>query len=236
MNREQIKKQKEIMYAAKVSDILNKNWSIKGSDNERAFPDLIVTDSDGTFGLEVTEVYSDIEKKGSAKKKHEGFNKHKMRAISRDYYKNCPIPLMVKISGNIDNREKIVSVLTNLAKKLEHFESREVKIENNTKLYIQRLTDDFKSYQRWVHIDDHIGFARHLKAKYLLEIIKGKADKLPKYKTNINDISLLLVIDPLYNSGKTLYDGLQLDSCGFKDIYLLRYPECVQKITVNKKR
>ena len=143
MNREYIKKQKEIMYASKVSEILNENWSIKGSDNERTFPDLIVTDSYGTFGLEVTEVYSDIEKKGSAKKKYEGFNKHKMKSISRDYYKNCQIPLMVKISGSIDNREKIVGILTNLAKKLEEFESREVKIENKACYLGCALPDKF---------------------------------------------------------------------------------------------
>lgn len=69
-----------------------------------------------------------------------------------------------------------------------------------TKLYIRRLPDSCGQYRRWICINNSVGWVRSLDVGEILARIRVKASRLPSYKSAVDRVRLLLVVDRTHES------------------------------------
>lgn len=223
---------REENYAKKAGDLLGESWKLRPSPNEVSWPDLLVTTEREEFGLEVREIYLDEAKKGSIKKANENNNLKIIQELANSYYKSNPLPIEVRLLGDITNFDQILYTITNNVLRLSIFEQKRIEPYSGCIVYIQRIPDQLGEYKRWDYISDKVGWVSNVDKEVIDRAIALKAKKLSKYAINISDIRLLLVSDKIFNSGKArMTDDITFDSHGFKIVYYLSYPESVRKLS-----
>ena len=223
-----IQKKNEIVYAESLSKDFGLNWSIKPSPDEQNWPDLIVSADDETFGLEVRYYFKDEHSTGSLLKKNESQRQRVLRELSSRYYEKRKNPLHLKIGGQLSSQnidqiiESLLSVYGNEWEILE----KEITIENTqTQLFIRFLPDSFQNYDRWIYLDDNIGWVKRISDIEIENLAKLKSKKLDKYKQNINKVSLLIVANRIKNSGRVqLEPTMKINTYGFNNVYFYIYP------------
>jgi len=226
-------KKREIMFAKETGKLLGESWDIKSSPDEENCPDLIVAAELGKFGLEVREIYLDESKKGSTKKANEKNNQKKIKKLADDYYKTTcsPIPVKVKLLGDLNCHNQLLNTITREVKQLSPLEQKKIELHNGCSIYITRLPEHFEEYKRWDYVTDMTGWVGYINKDLIQKIIAEKAQNIPKYTREIPDIRLLLVSDRVFNSGKArLASNTICDACGFTNVYYLSYPEEACKI------
>ena len=98
-------------------------------------------------------------------------------------------------------------------------------------LFVTKLPAQYNGYKEWVYIKDKVGWVGKLDDELIQEKVIEKSKKLDKYIKNIQDVRLLLVCNPSFNSGKFEYtQTIPIDHKGFKEIYFLSNPNIVKKI------
>ncbi len=221
----QYQKNIELIYAEKVAELLNEPWEVEPSPDEISWPDLVVTAQSGKFGLEVRELYFDEASKGSANKAKEKVNLKTIQKLAAAYYKKDCIPVKVDLLGDITERDKILSMLTKEVPKLSEMEQKRIQPYSGCVAYLRRLPNHFREYRRWNYVSDKVGWVRKIDKAIIDRAITIKSKNLKKYQKNISDISLLLVSDRTYNSGKDrLENEFACNRRGFKNIYYFSYP------------
>ena len=86
-------------------------------------------------------------------------------------------------------------------------------------------------YSRWQYLTDRVGWVQQIDWLTIQQLITEKSKKLAKYQTNISTVSLLLVADATFNSGKIAIGSEELvNLSGFNSVYILIYPDKVLKI------
>jgi hypothetical protein len=204
----------------------------EGPDFKIIFPDRI-------FGLEVTSLFRDENRKGSPIKRNESIRGKWLSEVSEKYYEKSQLPLSVKIlikSGKLECDPNALAHELAQRSNLEIYEKTEFEFTAaancKLKMWIVRLPDKFKRCNLWTFIDNHIGFSREIDEAVILNKVKKKAAKLPKYKERYSKIVLLIVLDRTYESGMfhQITEELVLPDCGFSSVYLALYPENYIKI------
>lgn len=236
-------KEREKLYAAKVATLLGEVWDISEPEDEINWPDLIVKHLDKRFGVEISEIYlDDSQTNGSPMKEDEAYIQNYISDISKEYYQSDNIPINVQLAGLNRKRgrnkkdikeeqEIIINALVSSSKTLKELEKTRVEIFRGCVAYIQRLPESFGKYTRWIYTSDNVGWVYTPSASYFEEKIKKKAKKLSKYKRNLEEVSLILVANRIYNSGRmSIENDIQLKENGFKNVYFLSYPDFVSKM------
>lgn len=221
-------KESEKFKAELLSIRKNYTWRISIPPNEVEWPDLIIEDENGKFGLEVRDYYIDEGERGSIKKTRESQNQKIIDAIEKEYSKNNPYSLKVDFVGEINDYlfDDIQEFLKSLS--LNVWENKVIRIpnaESNLSIYITRIPDNLNSNFTWRCINDHAGFVDQNPVKNINKIIKEKARKIQKYKKNLTIISLLIYIDSKYSSGMLrLNSNDKIEKDEFEKVYILLEP------------
>jgi hypothetical protein len=220
----------EEFYALKLAELLKEDWKIKTAPDEVSWPDLLVAYNGKNFGLEVREIYLDESRKGSPKRAKETFHIKQVKLICEQYYKTTGIPILAKFLGSIENVERIVSCITSM-QPLNDFEQIKLEPYLGSVVFVTKLPDSCAKYDRWIYVSDRVGWVSKLDIELIESKILEKARKLQKYSKNIDDVRLLLVSNSELNSGKhQIPDVNELDTQGFKEVYILKYPDRVSVI------
>ena len=201
-------------------------------------PDFYVTYSSKRIAVEVTNIYIEPNpgRKGSKSKRQESLRGQWLRQLSLDYYEECKIPINVKISFPCSEELQTdisCEVLTVLHKSAEltDWEWKTYKLECDRKIVeidIHRLSGiaDFEGYSRWTCITDRIGEVAPISEDHINNALQKKEKKLETYRSDCDEVWLLLVIDKSWKSGKLLFDDKQLalKNTAFDSVWLLEYP------------
>ncbi|MCO7228744.1 hypothetical protein NH398_05795 [Halomonas sp. CnH100-B] len=235
-------KRQEILFAKRVASLLGEAWEIKEGKNEEEWPDLTVTHQGDTFGVEVLEINIDNSEEGSKLREKENYAKKYLSQLAENYYQKSSIPINVKLSGinrNKENKGKksktaqkknIIDTLVAISKDIEELEQKRVEIHRGCVAYIRRLPARFKNYNQWEYVPDRVGWVHSPSASFFQKELDKKIENLDKYKKHMHDVRVLLVANRAYNSGRIAFsDDIQLNKNGFKNVYILIFPEFVKK-------
>lgn len=221
-----MQKQREISYAMKAAELLNKSWQVQTAPDEISWPDLVVTEDTCAFGLEVREVYLDETTGGSPKKALEAHNRKAVAALAKEYYVRNRVPIKLNLLGGGGEQKDLLHLLADEAGKLCVWEQKRFESGDGGVAYITRLPVEFQGYSRWTSVSDQVGWVATIDQALLESVIEKKAEKLEKYRKNISDLRLLMVSDRIYNSGKARLDStIQCQSFGFSAVYYMSFPE-----------
>jgi hypothetical protein len=228
----QKKKEIEIFYAEKTSQLLGESWRIVVADNENDWPDLIVSTELQKFGLEVREIYFDETKTGSPRKAKEKNNLKAINDLADAYYKRTLPPIRVSFLCDIIISDLLLQAIINAAGQLSERQQMEIEPYNGCRIIILRLPDSMETYKRWEYINDRIGWVRNVDKGIIEKFIFEKAQKLTKYNTFISDVRLLLVSNRMFSSGKAelAEHNLFINTYGFNEVYYLSYPDAAFKL------
>lgn len=228
MTREK-QKQSEALYAANLSKDMSYGWIVDVPFNEDDWPDLMITtSSNDKFGLEVRDMYVDDSSKGSIEKGNESFRHKLLKKLSVEYYAKRGVPILLDIRGPFYNESvgKILDYL--LSVKLQEWVHTEHDIiihNKKTRLFIERLPSDFGQYCYWKCMDDNIGWVERITEDKIEKIVKEKSIHIDKYRKNVSNVSLLIVANRIYNSGKMLLEkSREINTCGFDKVYFYMHP------------
>lgn len=226
----QKKKKNELFYASEAAKCLKEDWNIFEKYDEENYPDFVVEHENICFGLEVTQYFRDFGefRKGSAVKAHEVKNNTRLIDLASEYYEISDIPLMVRFYGIFFTDESIPNKLAELAKIINQGDRAEYIFKNGLKAYVQRLSDEFTHYNRWQLLNDRGGWVHRIPKENIQIIVQNKSKKLDKYKTYVENVSLLIYLDPIFNSGQCVYEGDDIDTCGFKNVYFMKRPDFIR--------
>ena len=237
-------KKQELESAKCTSNLLNEEWCIKEPPNETEWPDLVIRHNEQRFGLEVRNIFLDekasgslLKKSGSSLKKGESHRAMLLKKLSEMYYEKSNIPLAIHIAGEL-KKELLAELLEHIIKEVVllsvDYKRKRVVINNRkTKIYLFRLPDEMGKYERWLYIDDSVGWVSRLSNEYIEKVVNEKEAKADKYLANISSVRLLLVLDTAKNSGRAeIPTELPVVSDKFEMVYLLSCRE--KKVVVSK--
>lgn len=227
MTRE-IQKQTEILYAENLSKDMGYDWIVEVPPNEDDWPDLLIKTAHDKFGLEVRDMYVDESRKGSIEKRDESFRRDLLSELSVKYYAEKNVPILLNIRGpfNKDSVDKILEYL--LTTEFQEWITIEHDIIINSKkttLFIERLPSSFGDYSYWKCMDDSFGWVERITEDKIEMIIKEKSLNIDKYKKNVSNVSLLIVSNRIYNSGKLLLEkSRKVNTYGFGKVFFYMHP------------
>jgi hypothetical protein len=236
MTRESQKKE-ELNFAKKAGELLGERWNIDESPNENDWPDLVISDVNQKFGLEVRNLYKDEIKSGSSLREIESIRASNLVRLSEAYYKISNIPISLNILGDINRKgvSEVANILKEKAESLSEQNELDFKIDQfEIKFYITRLPMSFGQYNRWQNVGDYVGWVSELLFQKIQSAISIKESKLDKYRSNIEDVRLLLVVNRMKNSGRVKLPGNISDiTSSFNVVYLMLYPEKIVRVHSN---
>ena len=240
LSQESKKKIKELIFAEKAKQLLNKEWCIKSIPEPLDFE---VQYNEEIFGLEITDVFIDTskaeeeeKKTGSRSKKSESDHNNIVSEWAQRYYSKGGSPICAEFlerSGTIldmkdHSLDDLIYMMIEKAPKdlgvNDEFELHGVKV-------FMTYAGNLSEYSNWPIINHKVGWVKQNAEEDILAAINKKKKKLSEYKKKYEHIELLLVAYPSNNSGKLLCpDNISVSDSGFRAIYFMSYPESIQQI------
>jgi hypothetical protein len=228
MTRERQKK-RERAFVEEAARLLGAAWKM----DDREPPDFEITEGNGKFGLEVTEIFAGLNNHGGAEmKKRESKMDKRIDELRREYEAKHNIALWVRFTGNVCH-----GTLAIVVKLLESadFPSRPmweaVRLDGRNGLYVRARKQPKAD---WQNIMDRVGWMDRWPHGKIADAIAKKANELPRYKAEVgDDVRLLIVADQFRNSGKLRLEqrDAAFDLHGFTKVYFYSYPESVVELT-----
>ena len=224
------KKDVERLYAHKAARALGEKWEIIDIPEPLDF--IIRTPGGGTFGLEIMELFDDQGPSGSPLKLIEANQRSIMRSVIEGYYAAGGHPIRVNFVGSLSDPDNIIASLLRESQGAGADEISIAAQEGIPKMLVLPLPADqeqFQNYARWQIAE--AGFVRVLSIETLENRIAKKAARLSSYQQKAHETDLLLVINRATASGRFLItEDLEVDSQGFRRIFVLTYPNEIQQI------
>ena len=218
-------KHEERFYVERTAEMLNLSWTI-GEDRES--PDFIISGGDWQFGLEVSELFAGrVGRKGSDRKAKEANYQGTIDRYREMYVADKGIPLCVRILGPV-NDDTMGELLGQLLRR--DFESmrpgNQIIMQPNDQLKVY-VTKALRSC--WYRVDDRVGMVNTNPMPIIQERVAMKSRRLTNYHEAAGeDVRLLLIANRMLNSGKLkLVEESTIDTCGFRIVYFLSFPESV---------
>jgi hypothetical protein len=221
-------KVQERIYAEKAAALLSADWLLVEIPEPLDFE---VRSGAETFGLEVRQIFVDVEADfGSPAKRDESKNRRAISALTKRYYEACGPTISAKFLGELpdDTDDLVESMVSNAPLYAEHSKTIEV---SGMKVFMTPLPVSFPNYSRWTFVNDKVGWLRRVTTADLQHAINKKEGNLALYKKKCDKIELLLVADRTFNSGKLIEaDKPEVTNPGFRAIYFMSYPESIERI------
>ena len=209
-------------------------WDVR-EVTAREKPDFIVTTSDGVFGLEVTQLFKNVSARGGSSNKASEVSRSKfMSKLADQYYRRDNRPIL--LTANFAE-PPVFTGLSEIADRVRaavpeaEWETSQVNLETrsgpSTKLHIQRLPDSCEQYRRWICINNSLGWVRSLDADEVLARNRVKAGRLSSYKSMVDRVRLLLVVDRTHEASMFSWTPTEshLPSLGFEGVYIYLHPD-----------
>jgi hypothetical protein len=203
-------------------------------------PDFIIYSTHRTFGIEVTQMFKDKSSKGSRKKAIESVRDRFLKKLAQEYYDQGGRPILLKVwmytLPDQSDTERLLhrlheSVPPEPWKRAEScFEAGNNKI---AEFSITRLPDSTGHYNRWICMNNTIGWVSNLDYQLLEQRIQEKSGNLEEYRRKVSEVILLIVIDRMQESGMLQRHTQEKEICnshGFKSVYLHIFPFETHKI------
>ena len=169
---------------------------------ERKSPDLIISKGDERFGIEVAQVFRDQSPHGSPTKARESRRVQYLNRLASKYYSCDGLPLLVKANISGPPERDIGAVVDRL--KVERLPSTSGKSRFEmgcSTFHLMALPAEAGPYQRWICINNSVGWRGAMASKDIQPRIDEKASKLSSYRKAIARVELLLVVDTSRTSG-----------------------------------
>lgn len=224
-----VSKVQERIFAEKAATLLAADWMLKDIPEPLDFE---VRTAAETFGLEVRQIFVDVETHfGSAMKRSEKKTIDALSLLAKKYYEEGGLPISAQFLGVVSsiNSDAILKCMLQSAPK---YSGGRVTVQApQVKVFMSPLPEHFMHYSRWKFVNDRVGWLKKVSRSDLQGAIDKKALNLAAYKQKYEHIELLLVADRVFNSGKLISDDLHnLINPGFRNIYFMSYPESIQRI------
>jgi hypothetical protein len=215
-------KNRERLFVECCARLLGANWSVL---EQREAPDFLMSDGTATFGLEVTQAYSDEETaSGSKLRRKEGDAQKVMQKIRREHKRITGLTIDAMFFGRPlkDDVADIVAQLISL-----NLADRPIGVwqEFGTSSVMRpRARRSF--HPMWTILKDSAGWVDRRGSTHVQRAVSKKTLKLQEYRSQgMEDIRLLVVADSTLNSGKVaLGEDDAIDIMGFNAVYFLRHP------------
>lgn len=168
-----------------------------------------------------------VGRKGSDRKAKESNNQETIDRYREIYVEEKGIPLCVRILGPV-NDETMGELLGQLLQR--DFESmrpgHQIIVQPNDQLKVY-VTKALRSC--WLCVDDRVGMVKINPTPIIQRQVAMKSRRLINYhEATGEDVRLLLVANRMLNSGKLeLVEQPAIDTCGFRVVYFLSFPEGV---------
>lgn len=221
-------KVQERIYAEKAAKLLSADWHLVGISEPLDFE---VHSGAETFGLEVRQVFIDVEAEfGSPAKKNESENDKAVSNLSKRYYEAGGPPILAKFFGVLPY--KTDALVESLVSNAPLYPEQRITLElPEIKVLLTRLPASSPYHPRWQVLPDIIGWVKRVTSADLQPAINKKEGNLALYKKKYDDIELLLVADRTFNSGKLIVsDKPEVTNPGFRAIYFMSYPESIERL------
>lgn len=210
---------------------MGRSWRIKEPPTEKEWPDLLVNDGCHDFGLEVRKLYPDEGVTGSSKRTAETKRVKQLREAANVYYQNNQTAVSVKIYGTPDEPAKLAQDVADAVESLQLWQQKKVCLDDSRWMYVSRLPDGCGEYKKWILLSDAVGWVGHANTAMVQKAVIKKSVNLPRYKSHLEKVSLLLVYDRTLNSGKYLFSSVEgVKTAGFEYVYLFSFPDQLIKI------
>jgi hypothetical protein len=233
-------KQQERIY---LEWFLNKSGINCRSIEDAERPDFYLDLHNKRVAAEITTIHCEPEpnRKGSKSKQQEARREQWLRALSDSYYESSDIPIWVQIllpsaeSYREVEDDVLLGSLREVSVQLAVWEQKRCCVETESgtaKLFVTRLPNDLKSRRGWSFQNNEFGIVLPITEDHILRAVREKQPKSGKYRTNCDEVWLLIVADPSCQSGMLQYDPLDLDleNRGFDAIWLLEHLHRVHQL------
>jgi hypothetical protein len=176
------RKVQERIYAEKAAKLLSADWHLV----EISEPlDFEVHSGSETFGLEVRQIFVDVEAEfGSPAKRNESKNHKAILNLSKRYYEAGGPPILAKFFGVLPyNTDDLVEFLVSNA---PLYPEQRITLElPGIKVRLTRLPASSPHHPRWQLLPDIIGWVRRVTTADLQPAINKKKGNLALYKKNM---------------------------------------------------
>ena len=206
-------------------------WNYEFKDFER--PDFLARASEGTIGVEVTQLFKDGGENGSTLKRGEVRNARFLHNVAKEYYAKGGKPIRVTaLLPATPDADAIPALIRRLERHrpVEEMDQKRFEAELTTGcrsvFYVTSLPMKFTRYLYWDCATDSTGWVARISSDRLSSKIREKAKKLPEYRKSADRVILLIVVDRTKNSGMLEFDEgtTPLPNCGFDEVHLLIDP------------
>jgi len=196
-------------------------------------PDFIVKSESQSFGVEVTQIFKDSSQRGSKLKEDESQRGKFLIKLAKEYYRRGGHPIALKgMIFDLPNQsmtQELLQKLINESHCHQPWERSQLCIESDNKkyaeFYITRLPDLIGHYDRWICMNNTIGWVQNLDKVLLEKTIQEKSAKIDKYHEAVDNVILLIVVDRIKQSGMMEWCAQEICcGCGFMSVYLHIFP------------
>lgn len=220
----------ERIYVEAFLDCLSESHVIVA---ERESPDFLIAMDDEQFGLEVAQVFRDqaaVGDAGSPAKARESKRSKVLQQLSTNYYAVGGLPLYVQALFSNPAALKHHSLVQRIKDACPSAPWERATIEcDGAILHLRALPVEAGQYNRWVCVNNSVGWRGQIELTDILPVIQDKASRLPAYRSAVPRVELLLVVDGTRRSGMVRWDVDQVQPSlyGFDAIYLYFHPDGV---------
>lgn len=200
---------------------------------ERESPDFLIATGDEQFGLEVAQVFRDqaaVGDAGSPAKARVSKRIKGLQQLSTDYYAAGGLPLCVQALFSNPAALKQHGLVQRIrdVRPSVPWERATAECDRAT-LHLVALPVEAGQYNRWVCVNNSVGWRGQIRLADILPVIQDKASRLPTYRSVAPRVELLLVVDGTRRSGMVRWDVDQVlpSLHGFDAIYLYFHPDGV---------
>jgi|WetSurMetagenome_2_1015567.scaffolds.fasta_scaffold67703_2 hypothetical protein len=201
---------------------------------ERESPDFLMRDDKGELGLEVAQVFRTNGRAGSPAKAAASRRAKYLKGLASAYYRTGGLPLLVKatLPHRPDYDVEALSRRLQVERADEPWDRTSFVLSPSTKFHLTALPAEAGIYNRWLCINNSLGWVGRLDSKLLASRIQAKAAKISEYRKKAERIGLLLVVDGTCESGMLQWpaDEPPPDPEGFDLVYLYIHPDEVFRL------
>lgn len=178
---------------------------------ERESPDFLVSGNGEQFGLEVAQVFRDqasVGDSGSTAKAVESRRSKSLRRLAADYYSAGGLPLHVQALIADPAAIECVGLVDQIVRDRPAVPWERTRIElDGATLHLCALPPEAVRYSRWVVVNNSVGWRGQIGPEHILPVIQGKAARLARYRSAVDRVELLLVVDATRASGMVRWDS-----------------------------
>jgi hypothetical protein len=202
-------------------------YSVVEADRES--PDVVLRDSLGLIGFDVTQMFRDDSRSGSPTRAQESHRDAHLREVRRHYMAadGPPVAVTARLTSRPNLDPADVARLLIAQRPAAELEKNTVIAAPGHEYRLLALPANFPGEPHWQAIENRMGLVSRSSLRPAVQArIVDKSAKLGDYRRACPRVGLLLVIDRTHPSGMVEWNETEhsFDSSGFDTVLLYHYP------------